>query len=194
MGDADKAQHLGMTTAVDQQLSEIEYLMCFYRVIKKCYEKDADCELTNEEWRDVSFYIYLLHMSASHVDMGDLMEALKYRTDLKRLQATITYAGLDINFFHAEYESVMDFLIFLNMNLCLENFAVSDQVFVDICTICITQYGETIEVYDSTSRLIDKVIQVAGDNGFLIMTNFTSPEFEVLWNVVQVPLTSRWTD
>ncbi|ETV86978.1 hypothetical protein H257_01996 [Aphanomyces astaci] len=71
------------------------------------------------------------------------------------------------------------------MNLCLENFAVSDQVFVDICTICITQYGETIEVYDSTSRLIDKVIQVAGDNGFLIMTNFTSPEFEVLWNVVQ---------
>ncbi|ETV86979.1 hypothetical protein H257_01997 [Aphanomyces astaci] len=113
MGDADKAQHLGMTTAVDQQLSEIEYLMCFYRVIKKCYEKDADCELTNEEWRDVSFYIYLLHMSASHVDMGDLMEALKYRTDLKRLQATITYAGLVINFFHAEYESVMDFLIFL---------------------------------------------------------------------------------
>ncbi|RLN95868.1 hypothetical protein DYB28_007631 [Aphanomyces astaci] len=35
MGDADKAQYLGMTTAMDQQLPEIEYLMCFYHVIKK---------------------------------------------------------------------------------------------------------------------------------------------------------------
>ncbi|RHY84730.1 hypothetical protein DYB35_014127 [Aphanomyces astaci] len=32
MGDADNAQYLGMTTAMDQQLPEIEYLMC---VIKK---------------------------------------------------------------------------------------------------------------------------------------------------------------
>ncbi|RHY00709.1 hypothetical protein DYB37_009933 [Aphanomyces astaci] len=71
MGDADKAQYLGMTTAMDQQLPEIEYLMCFYHVIKKCYERRT--ELTNEEWRDVSFDIYLLHMSASRVDLGDLM-------------------------------------------------------------------------------------------------------------------------
>ncbi|RQM29206.1 hypothetical protein B5M09_011702 [Aphanomyces astaci] len=91
MGDTDKAQYLGMTTAMHQQLPEIEYLMCFYHVIKKvslklieydspmpdiiaydspcieCYEMRT--ELTKEEWRDVSFDIYLLHMSVRRVDL-----------------------------------------------------------------------------------------------------------------------------
>ncbi|KAF0741273.1 hypothetical protein AaE_008674, partial [Aphanomyces astaci] len=35
MGNADKAQYLGMTTAMDQQLPGIEYLMCLYHVMKK---------------------------------------------------------------------------------------------------------------------------------------------------------------
>ncbi|RLO05982.1 hypothetical protein DYB28_002262 [Aphanomyces astaci] len=37
MGNADKAQYLGMTTAMDQQLPGIEYLMCLYHVMKKAY-------------------------------------------------------------------------------------------------------------------------------------------------------------
>ncbi|RHY00954.1 hypothetical protein DYB36_005837 [Aphanomyces astaci] len=55
MGDADKTQYLGMMTALDQQLRT---------------------ELTNEEWRGVSLDIYLLHISASRVDLGDLMEVV----------------------------------------------------------------------------------------------------------------------
>ncbi|RHY14922.1 hypothetical protein DYB32_010808 [Aphanomyces invadans] len=35
MGDADKAQYLGMMTALQQDMPNIEYLMCFFHVIKK---------------------------------------------------------------------------------------------------------------------------------------------------------------
>ncbi|RHY97802.1 hypothetical protein DYB31_016351, partial [Aphanomyces astaci] len=77
----------------------------------------------------------------------------------------------------------------------LEDLAVSDQVFLDNC---FTQYGDTIdqqeEVTDWTCPIIDRVLEEAGDEGFRVVTNFTAAEFEVLWDVVQVSLKSRWTD
>ncbi|KAF0741422.1 hypothetical protein AaE_008671 [Aphanomyces astaci] len=76
----------------------------------------------------------------------------------------------------------------------LEDLTMSDQVFLDNC---FTQYLDTIylqEVTDSTNAIIDKVLDEAGDEGFRIMTDVAVAEFEMLWDIVQVSLKSRWTD
>ncbi|KAF0706652.1 hypothetical protein AaE_014010 [Aphanomyces astaci] len=77
----------------------------------------------------------------------------------------------------------------------LEDLVVSDQVFLDNS---FTLDGDTIdqqkEVTDSTCPIIDNVLEEAGDEGFRIMTNFTTAKFDVLWDVVHVSLKSRWTD
>ncbi|KAF0766401.1 hypothetical protein AaE_002924 [Aphanomyces astaci] len=47
---------------------------------------------------------------------------------------------------------------------------------------------------DSSIPIIDHVLQESGDEGFRVMTNFTAAEFQVLWDIIQVQLTARWTE
>ncbi|RHY12683.1 hypothetical protein DYB37_011773 [Aphanomyces astaci] len=68
MGDADKAQFLGMTNALQPELPLLEYLMCFFH----CYDKRQG--MTSEEWTSVTFDIYLLHMSTSEADLVNNMD------------------------------------------------------------------------------------------------------------------------
>ncbi|ETV73857.1 hypothetical protein H257_11517 [Aphanomyces astaci] len=72
MGDADKAQFLGMTNALQPELPLLEYLMCFFHVLKNCYDKRQG--MTSEEWTSVTFEIYLLHMSTSEADLVNNMD------------------------------------------------------------------------------------------------------------------------
>ncbi|RHY00244.1 hypothetical protein DYB36_013312 [Aphanomyces astaci] len=77
----------------------------------------------------------------------------------------------------------------------LQDRAVSDEVFLQEC---LNQYGHAAErlndTCDSSSPIIDHVLQESGDEGFRVMMNFTAAEFQVLWDIIQVQLTARWTE
>ncbi|KAH9121823.1 hypothetical protein LEN26_010511 [Aphanomyces euteiches] len=71
MGDADRAQFRGRMDVVAPNTPDVQYLMCYFHVIKKCFEKKGG--LTWSEWGMVSFDIYLLHMSLSYEDLLEEM-------------------------------------------------------------------------------------------------------------------------
>ncbi|KAH9084447.1 hypothetical protein LEN26_020793 [Aphanomyces euteiches] len=71
MGDAGKAQYRGLMEVIAPNTPEVQYLICFFHVIKKCYEKKSG--LIWSEWCTISFDIYLLHLSSSFQYLLDKM-------------------------------------------------------------------------------------------------------------------------
>ncbi|KAH9125392.1 hypothetical protein AeMF1_003980, partial [Aphanomyces euteiches] len=86
IGDADKAQYRGLMEVIAPNTPEVQYLMCFFHVIKKCYEKKSG--LIWSEWCTVSFDIYLLHMSTSFQELLDKMvRVYKTSRELKKFRS-----------------------------------------------------------------------------------------------------------
>ncbi|ETV77841.1 hypothetical protein H257_08664 [Aphanomyces astaci] len=68
MGDADDAQFNGIEVSL-QVFPAIQYLMCFFHVMQKCWEHGRQMKWS--EWDAVTEDIYFLHMSSSR-DMLDV--------------------------------------------------------------------------------------------------------------------------
>ncbi|KAH9089745.1 hypothetical protein LEN26_019094 [Aphanomyces euteiches] len=102
MGDADRAQHRGLFDTFAPTNPEIQYLMCFFHVIKKCYEKKAG--VTWLEWNTVSFGIYLLHMCDSfeslQAKMPDVYSSWEKSRELRKFRSYFynTWLPHDIRF------------------------------------------------------------------------------------------------
>ncbi|RHY69926.1 hypothetical protein DYB38_013301 [Aphanomyces astaci] len=71
----------------------------------------------------------------------------------------------------------------------------SDQVFLGQC---LEDYSEVVDicddVADSLCPIFDKVLADSGEDGVRVLTNFTRREFDVLWEIVELPLKARWHD
>ncbi|KAF0707425.1 Aste57867_6617 [Aphanomyces stellatus] len=86
----------------------------------------------------------------------------------------------------------------MNARRLLDNLresAINEQVFLASCA---NQHCDVVAQHDEldelTTPIMDKMIQDVGDEAVIIMTNFTSAEFDVLWSLVETPLNSRWNE
>ncbi|KAH9096352.1 hypothetical protein LEN26_017547, partial [Aphanomyces euteiches] len=82
MGDADKAQYSGFVRELERHIPGIDYLMCFFHVLKNCYDRKNG--MTSAEWRDVSFDIYHLHLSRSVEKLHQRMREVYDKWDVSR--------------------------------------------------------------------------------------------------------------
>ncbi|RHY88728.1 hypothetical protein DYB37_012532 [Aphanomyces astaci] len=77
----------------------------------------------------------------------------------------------------------------------LQEETVRDQVFLDDC---LQRHGDAVDERvddpDTTQPIIDKTLEATGIEGFKVMTNFTPTEFDILWDIVQLPMKTRSTE
>ncbi|KAF0706784.1 hypothetical protein DYB37_012197 [Aphanomyces astaci] len=77
----------------------------------------------------------------------------------------------------------------------LQDQTTSDQLFLGQC---LEDYSEVVDdcddLADSLCLIFDKVLEDSGEDGVRVLTNFTRHEFNVLWEIVELPFNTLWHD
>ncbi|KAF0749599.1 hypothetical protein AaE_006987, partial [Aphanomyces astaci] len=95
MGDADDAQFNGIEVSL-QVFPAIQYLMCFFHVMQKCWEHGRQMEWS--EWDAVTEDIYFLHMSSSR----DMLDVRMRNVHIKWGQGSVTMQRFR-NYFYRQW-------------------------------------------------------------------------------------------